>query len=230
MRIDPHHSWDVTPSQARAIQTELRDRVDRTARVELGSMELVAGVDASYAQIGDDTICIAAIIVFSFPDLVPVEEVVARLFVTFPYVPGLLTFREGPAILEAAGQIKTEPDIMLFDGQGIAHPRRIGVASHMGVILNRPTIGCAKSKLTGSIGDRVQNDLAPLVDRGETIGMALHTRPRALPLIVSTGNLICLEDAVAVTRACCRDGRRLPVPTRMAHELVSHERLRVFAN
>ncbi len=224
MRTLDLHPWNVSPTEARMIQTELRNRVDRTSRVDIADIKLVGGVDATYFQIGEDTFAVAGVIVLSFPDLEVVEEVTARQLVTFPYVPGLLTFREGPAVLEAARKVHSEPDVIIFDGQGYAHPRRIGVASHLGVFLDRPSIGCAKSKLIGKIEEEIVDNCAPLTDRGERIGTALHTRPRARPLIISAGHRICLEDAVAITRACCRGGRRLPVPTRLAHEMVGRER------
>jgi deoxyribonuclease V len=141
-------------------------------------------------------------------------------------VPGLLSFREIPAVLAACANLTTEPDMLLCDGQGYAHPRRFGLASHLGVALERPTIGCAKSRLIGEFEEpeRIFGAHTPLVDRGEVIGAAVRTRPRHKPLFVSPGHMVSVETAVAIALACCRDGQFLPTPTRLAHESVTRER------
>jgi deoxyribonuclease V len=151
--------------------------------------------------------------------------------VTFPYVPGLLSFREAPAVLAACAELRTEPDLFLFDGQGYAHPRRFGLATHLGVVLDRPSIGVAKSRLIGHYEDpeRVFGAHTPLIDHDEVIGAAVRTRPRHKPLFVSPGNKISVETAVAITLACCRNGAFLPEPTRLAHEIITGERKRVLA-
>jgi deoxyribonuclease V len=168
----------------------------------------------------------AAIVVLSFPALEIVETAVSWQPVTFPYVPGLLSFREGPAILAACAELRSEPDVLLFDGQGYAHPRRLGLASHLGVILDRPTIGCAKSRLVGQYEEpeRRFGAQTPLIERGEVVGAAVRTRPRHKPLFVSPGHKLSVETAVAITLACCRDGAFLPEPTRLTHEIVTRER------
>jgi deoxyribonuclease V len=151
------------------------------------------------------------------------ETIFASNPVTFPYVPGLLTFREAPAILEACRKIDVEPDVMLFDGQGYAHFRRMGLASHLGIVLDRPTIGCAKSRLIGRFEEPSQEfgAFSPLVDRGEKVGAVVRTRPGHSPLFVSPGNRITIETAISIVLACCRNNNFMPEPTRLAHNLVT---------
>ena len=145
------HRWDVSPDEAIAIQQRLRAEIplaEPDEPIALDEIHTVAGIDVSYREIGR-----AAIAVFSFPDLALIEEVTATREVTFPYIPGLLAFREGPVVLAAFEQLRTQPDLLIFDGQGYAHPRRLGLARHMGAYLDRPSIGCAKSRLTGRYGE-----------------------------------------------------------------------------
>jgi deoxyribonuclease V len=138
-------------------------------------------------------------------------------------VPGLLSFREAPAILDAFRQTRTTPDVVLFDGHGYAHPRRLGIATHLGLVLDRPSIGCAKSKLIGDYEEpeRVFGATTPVIHHGEIIGLAVRTRPRHKPLFVSPCHKLSLEMARAIALACCRDGAFLPEPTRLAHETVT---------
>jgi deoxyribonuclease V len=146
--------------------------------------------------------------------------------VAFPYVPGLLSFRDAPAVLAVCAEVRSEPDLLLFDGQGFAHPRRFGLASHLGLVLDRPSIGCAKSRLVGHWEEpaRVFGAHTPLIDRGEVVGAAVRTRPRHAPLFVSPGHKVSVATAVALALACCRDGAFMPVPTRLAHEAVTAAR------
>ncbi|MDF2762727.1 MAG: endonuclease, partial [Thermomicrobiales bacterium] len=168
----------------------------------------------------------AVVVVLTFPAMEVIETAIAWKPIAFPYVPGLLSFREAPAVLAACADLTAEPDIFLCDGQGYAHPRRFGLASHLGVLLERPTIGCAKSRLVGEYEEpeRVFGAQTPLVDRGEVVGAAVRTRPRHKPLFVSPGHKISVATAVVVALACCRDGAFLPEPTRLAHELVTQQR------
>lgn len=158
--------------------------------------------------------------VLTYPDLAVVDSAVASLPSVFPYVPGLLSFREGPVVLAAIEKLRVRPDLLVFDGQGYAHPRRLGLASHMGLYLDMPSIGCAKSRLVGRYDDPGPNlgDRAPLTDHGELIGMVVRTKPRTNPLFISAGYRIELEQAVEVVLRCLR-GYRLPEPTRAAHNL-----------
>ena len=215
MTTDLHHPWDVSPAEAVAIQRRLAPLARTGAPVRLEDVRTVAGIDASYREVGR-----AAVVVLTYPALEVVEQAVATVASVFPYVPGLLSFREGPVVLAALAKLTARPDLLMFDGQGYAHPRRLGLASHIGLLAGLPSIGCAKSRLVGrhdepgpALGDR-----APLVAGGETVGMVLRTKPRTRPLFVSPGYRVDLETAVAVVLRCLR-GYRLPEPTRLADRL-----------
>jgi deoxyribonuclease V len=212
------HRWDVTVDEAIAIQQRLRAEISQAELDEpiaLDQIHTVAGIDVSYREIGR-----AAIAVFSFPDLALVEQVTATSEVTFPYIPGLLTFREGPVALEAFERLRTQPDLLIFDGQGYAHPRRLGLARHMGAYLNWPSIGCAKSRLTGRYDEPGPEPGAwsPLMAGDEEIGRVVRTKARVKPVFVSVGYRIMLPLAVEVVLRCTR-GYRLPEPTRIADRL-----------
>lgn len=226
MRFTQPHAWDVTPAAARVIQAELAERVSLVDALSPDQITTVAGVDNSYLTVAGERLACAAVVVLVFPTLEVIETAVAWRPVTFPYVPGLLSFREAPAILAACAEVRAEPEVILFDGQGYAHPRRFGLASHLGVILDRPTIGCAKSRLVGTYDEpeRRFGASTPVIDRGEAVGAALRTRPRHKPLIVSPGHKVSVETAVAITLVCCQEDHFMPTPTRLAHELVSRER------
>jgi deoxyribonuclease V len=222
----PLHAWDVSPAEARRIQADLAGRVDLNDAISLDAIEIVAGVDNTYITHDGKTTAGAVVVALTFPAMEIVETAFAWQPIAFPYVPGLLSFREAPAVLAAYGDLSVQPDVFLFDGQGYAHPRRLGLASHLGLFLERPTIGCAKSRLVGEYDEpeRVFGAHTPLVDRGEVVGAAVRTRPRHKPLFVSPGHMISVETAVDLALACCRDGAFLPEPTRLAHETVTRER------
>lgn len=226
MRPGIWHAWDVSTAEARAIQIDLAGRVDLTDAVSLAAIETVAGVDNTYVKMDGQTTAGAVVVVLTFPALEVIATAVAWQPIAFPYVPGLLSFREAPAVLAACADLTVEPDLFLCDGQGYAHPRRLGLASHLGLVLDQPTIGCAKSRLIGEYEEpeRIFGAHTPLVDRGEVVGAAVRTRPRHKPLFVSPGHKISVETAVAITLVCCRDGAFLPEPTRLAHEMVTRER------
>jgi deoxyribonuclease V len=223
MQVRALHRWDVSPEEARAIQRDLADRLILEPAIVLDEVRLVAGVDDGYVRHESGETAFAAVVVLSFPDLTVVEEATASVPVTFPYVPGFLSFREAPAMLAAIEQLDREPDLWLVDGHGYAHPRRIGIASHLGLILDRPSAGCAKSRLVGRWEEPGQTigEGSPIVDRGEVVGMAVRTRPGHAPLLVSPGHKLDVVGAVNAAFACCREGRFLPEPTRLAHELVT---------
>ena len=208
--------WPATFEEARAVQENLRARVVTTD--DLGAVRTVAGVDTGYE--GD--VARAAVVVLDFPSLAPVDYAVGRRPAPFPYVPGYLSFREVPAVLAAFEALKTKPDLLLCDGQGIAHPRRLGIASHVGVLLDLPSIGCAKSRLCGrskSVPDE-RGAHVPLTDRGEPIGVVLRTRPGTKPLYISPGHRVSVATAVRYVMACTTR-YRLPETTRAADKLAS---------
>lgn len=210
---DLMHRWDVSPAEARAIQERLRGRVSR--RNLRRTVRHVAGVDISVKH----DRARAAMVVLNFPDLQLVEVALAEEPVPFPYVPGLLSFREIPSILAAAKRLTVDVDLVLVDGQGIAHPRRFGLASHLGVLLGKPTIGCAKSRLIGT-HDEPHHEAGcytDLWDGDELIGAVLRTRSNVKPLYISVGHQIDLPTALDRVLECC-DGYRLPEPTRLAHQ------------
>jgi deoxyribonuclease V len=211
------HTWDVTPEEAIRLQRELAPRVVRRD-VGLRTPRLVAGMDVSYDK-GSPWIY-AAIVVLRLPDLSEVETAGVRTRAEFPYVPGLLSFREAPAGLQAWARLATRPDCLLCDGHGQAHPRRFGLASHFGLWINRPTIGCAKSVLIGDYrapGQR-RGSLSDLMHDGEVVGAAVRTREATSPVFVSVGHRIGLIAAVATVLSCA-PRYRIPEPLRQAHAL-----------
>lgn len=213
--MEPLHGWNVTPEEAVGIQKALRSRVSLVPTLKLADIRTVAGIDALYSDVSR-----AAVVVLSFPELEVVERAIAIRDSVFPYVPGLLSFREVPAVLDALAKLRTQPDVLMCDGQGYAHPRRLGLASHLGVFLNRPSVGCAKSRLVGTYAEPGPHvgDRSPLVHRGETVGMVVRSKPRTNPLFVSPGHLMDIETSVELVLACLR-GYRLPEPTRLADKL-----------
>ena len=214
------HEWNLSPREAVELQKQLRARV-RVAPLK-GKIETVAGADISFNKF--EPTVYAGLVVLRLPTLEVVEEVGVVSETRFPYVPGLLSFRETPSVLEAWAKLKTEPDAVMFDGQGIAHPRRVGIASHVGLLIERPTFGCAKSVLVGKYEEpaATRGSWTPLVDpkNGETVGAALRTKDKVQPIFVSPGHLIDLADAIKLTLAC-DGGYRQPEPTRRAHLLVN---------
>jgi deoxyribonuclease V len=224
MPTPPLHRWDLTPREAIAVQQQLRTHV----RLEPLNREIktIGGADISFNKFSETIY--TGIVVLSFPDLQIVDQVGLQTISKFPYVPGLLSFREAPSLLEAWEQLKLKPDVLMLDGQGIAHPRRLGIATHVGLWLDIPTLGCAKSILVGrhepvpsTAGSQMR-----LIDRGEVIGVALRTKNNVAPVFVSPGHLMELSDAVALTLRSTTKYRQ-PEPTRQAHLLVN--RLRVAA-
>ncbi len=215
------HSWSVTPTQAVAIQKKLASRVIRRGRVP--ALRFVAGADLAFTRDGKE--CIAGVVVWDVQHREVVEQQVARRVVRFPYVPGLLTFREAPALLAALKKLRHEPDVFMFDGQGYAHPRRFGLACHMGLMLNRPSFGCAKSILVGEYEwlRLLKRSASPLMHDNECVGMAVRTRDNVKPVYVSVGHRISLDAAVEITLACCTTFR-LPEPTQLADKLVARQR------
>ena len=212
------HPWSVTPAEAVAIQQALRARVETTDR--LPQIRHVAGVDVGFEDGGRVTR--AAVVVLGYPELKPVDRAVARLPTRFPYVPGLLSFRELPAVLAAIEALAVRPDVYLCDGQGLAHPRRFGIACHLGVLIDAPSIGVAKTRLSGNHAEPPpeKGGWTPLQDGEEVIGAVLRTRTGVKPVYVSIGHRVSLATAIRLVLACTR-GYRLPETTRLAHRLAS---------
>jgi len=224
MHVKLHHRWDLSPKEAARLQLELRDRSLR--RCAFTAVRTVAGADMAIATAGargrGRGTGYAGVIVYSFPELQEIERASAAVPVTFPYVPGLLTFREGPPLLAAFAKLRTEPDLLLFDAHGYAHPRRFGLASHLSVVLDKPGIGVAKSRLIGRHKQpgTQKGSWTPLRDGRETIGAVLRTRDRVQPVFISIGHRVDLKTAVEFALACC-DGYRIPKPTREADHFVA---------
>lgn len=217
MKINLLHSWDVSPAEAMRLQEGLRRRI--VVENLVGKVQTIAGVDVG---IRGDT-AKAAVVVLRYPDLSLLEAALATQPVTFPYIPGLLAFREAPAVLAACEKLQVEPDLFIFDGQGLAHPRRLGIASHVGLILDKPSIGCAKSRLWGTHAEpqAAAGSWVPLYDGQEIIGAVVRTKDGVSPVYVSIGHKVDLETAIAYVLATCR-GHRLPEPCRQAHEVASN--------
>ena len=202
------------PQSARLMQKQLAPCVVRS--YQAGSIRTVAGIDVA---VRTNTLW-AAVVVLSLPELKVVDQATASATLAFPYIPGLLSFREGPVIVRAYLNLAVEPDLLIFDGQGIAHPRRLGIASHLGVLLDKPSIGCAKSRLCGQYSDPgpIKGDQAALIDNNEIIGAVLRTRNHVKPVFVSIGHRLDLEACITYVLACCVKFR-LPETTRQAHRL-----------
>ncbi len=218
------HPWDLAPSEAIALQRELATRVIKTTTFD--DVEEVGGVDASYRK----GIARAAIVVLRYPDLALLDYEVAERPIDYPYVPGLLSFREAPPVLEAFERLRRRPDLLIFDAQGLAHPRRFGLASHVGLLLDIPSIGCAKSKLCGEYEEPGQErgDYTYLYEDGDVIGAVVRTRARVKPVFVSIGHRVDLPTAIHYVLRCGR-GYKLPEPTRWADRIAGGARPEVSA-
>lgn len=212
------HPWPGTAAEAIALQRQLRARV--IVVDQLGTVRTVAGLDVGPE--GDGRVMRAAVAVLSFPDLKTADQVVARRPASFPYIPGLLSFREIPALLDALARLGALPDLLLCDGQGLAHPRRFGFACHLGVLTGIPSIGVAKSLLVGEHAPlpQARGSWRPLVHKGEVVGAALRTRADVAPVYVSIGHKVSLATAIDYVLACAPK-YRLPETTRAAHRLAS---------
>ncbi len=221
------HSWDLSPQEAIKLQEELKEKI--ILKKGFSKIKRIAGADISFSKKSNRAY--AAVIVFSFPELEILEEEYTIGNLSFPYIPGLLTFREGPLLIETFKKIKIEPDVIIFDGQGIAHPKRLGLATHMGILLDKPTIGCAKSKLIGTYQEpeREKGSYSLLKDDGEIIGAVLRTKEDVSPVFVSPGHKIDLKSSIEIVLECLR-GYRLPEPTRQAHLLVNKLRIKELSS
>ena len=223
MAVQSPHRWDVSPEEAVAIQNRLRSQLDLQS--EHREIRTVAGIDVSYDK-GSDVL-FAAIVVLQLPYLQEIDTVGTSALVPFPYVPGLLSFRECPAVLRAWEKLRVIPDCIMCDGQGIAHPRRFGIASHLGVWLDIPAIGCAKSLLVGAYEEpgAKRESFVPLMHRKEQVGVILRTKDNTGPVFVSQGHKISLRQAIEIVLSCGTK-YRIPEPTRRAHLVVNALRRR----
>jgi len=215
------HAWNVTPEEAIKIQQQLRSEV--SLKDDFGTVTKVAGVDVGFED--EFATTRAAVVVLSYPELKVQEQALVRRPTTFPYVPGLLSFREIPALLEAIASLSTLPHLLIVDGNGYAHPRRLGIASHLGILSNIPSIGVAKSYFLGH-HDPVPEERGKwsvLYDRGEVIGAVLRTKVKVKPVYVSSGHRISLEKALEFVMACTTT-YRLPETTRLADKLASNKK------
>jgi deoxyribonuclease V len=234
MKLAVRHRWDVTTAEAREIQESLRAKWEGEDR--LGAIRTVAGLDAAFVLKGSQAFrtpsrwnalreanrAIGGAVLFGYPEMVELERASAEVALGFPYVPGFLSFREIPALLAALRKLSRAPDLLFCDGQGYAHPRRMGLASHLGIVLDLPSIGCAKSLLIGRHGrvGRQRGAWSALSDGDETVGAALRTRADCAPMYISTGHRVSLLTALRLTLSVS-DGTRVPRPTREADRLVS---------
>lgn len=218
MKLAISHPWDLSTMEAIALQKKLAKDVLAETTFDPAQLQTIAGVDVGLQ--GD--LARAAVVVLDAASLEPVDWAVATAKIPFPYVPGLLTFREGPSVLTALEKLTTWPDLFVFDGHGQAHPRRIGLASHLGVILDEPSIGCAKSRLTGEYEEPAEEVGAwsPLRDQEGIIGAVLRTRSSVRPVFVSTGHRVDLITAIDIILSCTK-GYRLPETTRYAHKVAA---------
>jgi len=251
MRTKALHSWNLSYSEAIELQKRLAGQVQFTPLKN--QPKLIAGLDCALSKDGQQIL--AAAVVLRVPDVIKglweplklhdfelVETATARRKVTFPYIPGLLSFRESPVCIAAAEKLQKEPDVFIIDGQGIAHPRRLGLAAHLGLFFDKPTIGCAKSRLTGTFEDPppqkgsssllkdkkrriTETSHEPQVASDEIIGAVVRTRANVEPVFVSVGNKCLLKDAIKITLDCATK-YRLPEPTRLAHQLVGKIKLK----
>ena len=217
------HEWNLSYSQARQVQTSLAGKVQFTPLAR--SPKVVAGIDCAFSKDGQKIF--VAVVVLKLPELELVETTSAVRKVKFPYIPGLLSFREAPVCIAAVEKLRRAPDVFIIDGQGIAHPRRLGLAAHLGLFFDEPTVGCAKSRLTGDFEEPPLEKGAHtfLKAQSETIGAVVRTRSRVKPVFVSVGNKCVLDDAIRIVLACALK-YRLPEPTRLAHQAVGKLKLK----
>lgn len=223
MNVHDLHSWNVSPAEARNLQIRFARRVREHGLVK--GPRIVAGADISMER--HSPVAWAGVVLLEFPSLAVIDRFSLTGAIDFPYIPGLLSFREGPLLLRLFERVTPAPDLIFFDGQGVAHPRRLGLASHLGLFLDCPTIGCAKSRLVGRHAPlpSAKGSASPLLDdAGDVLGMAVRSRDNTNPIYVSVGHRIDLETAVRLTLACA-PRYRIPEPTRQAHHLVNEIRL-----
>jgi deoxyribonuclease V len=222
MKARKLHDWNISYKEAIEVQRQLASKVRFTAMRK--KQAIVAGLDCAFSK--DGKRIFASAVVIDLSDFSIIETATATREVDFPYIPGLLSFREAPACIDAIEKLKSTPDIFIVDGQGIAHPRRLGIASHIGLLIDKPTIGCAKSRLIGTFEEpgNKKGNFSPLVDSDEEIGVVLRTRTDVKPVFVSVGHKCTQDDAISGVLQCTTK-YRLPEPGRLAHQLVGRAKL-----
>jgi len=215
MHIKHLHDWNLQPKEAIALQNELSARLIDDTPLDLSAIRTVAGVDVSVKN----GLSQAAVVVVSYPTLEPIETVRAMLPTSYPYIPGLLTFREGPVLEAAFRQLKHTPDVFVFDGMGQIHPRRMGIAAHLGLWLDKPTVGCGKTHFVGDYDEPGLNkgDYSNLTYKGQQLGVVLRTRAKVKPVYISVGHRADLDTAIKLILAVTPK-YRLPRPIRLAHK------------
>jgi deoxyribonuclease V len=220
--MNPSDYEKLTPAEAIAYQHELRKQIQIKPLEK--PIRTIGGADISFNKYSE--VVYAGIVIFSYPDMRLIGTSTAISRTSFPYISGLLAFREVPALLEAWNKLETKPDVMVLDGQGIAHERRMGIATHFGLVTEAPTLGCAKSRLTGKYNEPANTPFAqsPLYDKGEQVGIALRSKINCNPLFISPGNLVSMEQSVEIIINCISK-HRIPEPTRQAHLLVNQIRI-----
>lgn len=220
MQLHHRHEWNIPADQAIALQKQLAAEIIANRPLDWNTIKLVAGVDVSVKDdpVTQEPLSQAAVVVLTYPDLQPIETVRSQMPTPFPYIPGLLTFREGPVLVQAFEQLQHTPDVFVFDGMGIAHPRRIGIAAHMGLWLQLPTIGCGKTLLIGQYTepDAKKGAASDLIDKGQLIGKVLRTRDNVKPVYISPGHLADIPTSVELVLRSTTQ-YRLPEPIRFAH-------------
>jgi deoxyribonuclease V len=221
MHITPLHAWDLDASAAVALQKQLAKQLNVSQPLQ--DAELIGAADVSYNRFSPIFYAVVLVLRKSDWSLVEMQHAIGES--PFPYVPGLLSFREAPILLEAFAKVQQTPDVVMIDGQGIAHPRRLGIASHLGLFLDVPTVGCGKTRLCGTYDEPGPDpgDRAPLIHHGDVIGTVLRTKRRTKPLFISPGNRIDMESSIRLVLECC-NGYRQPEPTRLAHQHVNELR------
>jgi deoxyribonuclease V len=218
MKAKKLHSWDVTPEEATQIQNSLLPPATAAHLITENEIQTIAGCDVSYAK--TENRLYASAVLLSYPELELLESAYSISTAEFPYIPGLLAFREGPPLLDALGQLETGADLVILDGHGVAHPRAFGIASHVGMLLDKPTMGVAKSILCGQYSEpaMTRGSCSPLMGQNKQIGKVVRTKSGVKPVFVSVGMKIALDEATRIVLACC-SSYRLPEPLRQAHIL-----------